>query len=365
MSEQKKDSGWKRAYLLLRWPVALGLLGFSAIFFLVGLLNSLGYNGTTALRPIDKNSSDWKIFLQSFPTSEKDPHVGAPFVWKDDIKPMDKGDNLVNFDKRLVRAFEYLKNANNKNPQICGWSGQHELINIDVGASNEWSEYSVPEDKSTPLSTIYRGVGARIFQADYIKCVEFQNPVSLSAGGVCSEAPTPRKWPENSPGFAIPLASNNPIDSTLPYDKANCLVQCAIDFYPPVLGDPVESNPPTYNPQIVQLAGFDPKVTIFPYESIGDMTKKAGLLKTLLLAFEMMHIDDKGCESAGGNTGFNRIIPISMIMPSWVEDSLGAGWSQLIDMAQKEFPFGFQQSSKLAGLAADPILSRLGIHLNY
>ena len=355
----KKVTRWGKAYLVLRWPVVFGLLFAAVVFFLLGLLNSLGYNGTTNLRPISQSSKQWQDFTASFAKGEP-AHAGVPFEWKNQ-QPQDEKNGLIKFDTRLVSVLTYLKNAKGKSLN-CGWDGQHELLTLDIDSSSQWSTYSTPPEKPIPLSTIDRGVGVRIYQADYIKCTEY--PRYPSHPELCSEAPTPKIFPSGSNGFPISLSSDDLIQPDMPYDSANCRVSCAVDYYP-LLPDPNKSSPPAYNDKIKSLAGFDPAATVFEYEDITSMSRKVALLKVALLAYELMHIDDKGCASPKGNSGYDRVIPISLIVQDWVREDLKDGWNDLVQTAQEKFPNNFQDSSRLAGLAADPVLNILGLHFNF
>jgi len=347
MTNNGKASGGKKAYLFLRWPVVLGLFALALIFFFVGLLNSLGYNGTTELRKVSKNSQEWKNFLSSF---SDNPKRGTPFKWKGS-QPQTSGD-YVSFDKRLIRSLEYLKNK-----KTCGWDRPHENLTIDVNSPSQWSSYSVPPDKPVPLSTIRRGVGLRIFQADYIKCTEHPRTDR------CTEAPTPKKFPDDSTNFPIPLSSAHLLSPNISYDRVHCQVTCGIDYHPLLL-DPSDSLPPGYDEKIKSIVKFDPAVP-FDYENITPMSRKAGLLKSVLISYELMHIDDPGCETPDGSSGYDKAIPITLILPNWIRAELGDGWDKMIAMAKNQFPFNFQASSPLAALSSDPVLNVLGVHFNY
>jgi hypothetical protein len=342
-----------KAYQFIRWPAVLGILALSATFFFTGLLNSLGYNGTTELRKTYINSTEWSSFTNSFSST---PSRGTPFKWAG-MQPSVSGE-YVNFDQRLIKTLEYLKNGSVSKSATCGWNSSHENLPIDVNYASEWSIYTTPPDKTTPISTIYRGVGLRISQADYIKCtIHPKTPY-------CSYQ-VPEKFPIGDPdGFPISLSSNNPLNPTQPYDKANCQVTCASDYYP-LLADPAESTPPVHNSEVIKLANYDPKIP-FDYEQINSFSRKAALLKSILITYELTHIDDPGCESAQGNTGYDRLVPITLITQKWVREDLGDdNWGKMIDMAEKKFPFGFQRSSPLAALSYDSVLNVLGIHWNF
>jgi len=356
MAEEKKSSGWKKAYLILRWPVALGLLGFAAIFFLVGLVNSLGYNGTTALRA--PSSKEWKDFLTFFAS---EPSRGTPFKWQNKIEPRKNGE-LINFDRRLIKALEYLKTGSISKSATCGWNSSHELLTLDVNDNNsEFSSYTCPLDKPVPLSTIYRGVGLRISQADYIKCTIY--PRNSARADECLQAPTPRKFPtDDTKGFPIPLASDKLLTNDIDYDSLHCRVTCGVDTFPLLAGQP-DIN---YNSAISKLVSFDPKTSQDEYENIKDFSRQAARLKSVLIAYELMHIDDKNCATKEGNIGYDKQIPITMLMQEWVVGDLGAtNWKTMRQTAEQQFPFNFQLSSQLAGLWYDKVLNVLGLHFNY
>ena len=79
-----------------------------------------------------------------------------------------------------------------------------------------------------------------------------------------------------------------------------------------------------------------------------------------------MNTDNKGCANKlADNTGSNRLIPISLILPDWVLTDLGDGWRVMKEAAANKFPFSFQKGSPLAGLTHDPNLNDKGLHLNY
>jgi hypothetical protein len=221
-----------------------------------------------------------------------------------------------------------------------------------------WSFYTTPPDKTVPISTVYRGVGLRISEADYIKCTIHQKTP------YCSYQ-TPEKFPIGDPdGFPLPLSTNNLLTPSQPYDKVNCQVTCAADYYPG-LPDPSASTAPIYNKDVIRLAGFNPK-TPFDYEQITNYSRKIALAKSILLAYELTHIDDRDCESADGNTGYNKLVPTTLITQKWVRDDIGdSNWKEMIDMAEQKFPFGFQRSSLLAALSYDPVLNVLGVHWNF
>lgn len=363
MAQKEGTSGWKKAYLVLRWPVVFGVFGLAAVFFLTGLETSLGYNGTSALRSVKANSKAWKDFNNDF---SKTPARGTPFMWKDEKKTPAVNNSIVAFDSRLIDALEYLKKDNKA--EKCGWNGSHELLTLDVNSpKGEESDLTNPPDKPVPLSTINRGVGVRINQADRIKCTEY--PVS----DTCADTKVPIKFPKDQPeGFPISLTTDSIDPNNKTYDKSGCKVICTVDYYPTSPVGPPEGAsaqelvPPLYSSAVTKLANFNPQAELpTDYEQIGDLSRRASLLKNLLISYELMHIDDAGCQSKDGNTGYNSRIPNTLIMPMWVREKLGDNWQTMVDSATKLFPFNFQQSSLLAGLAADPVLNTLGLHFNY
>ncbi len=338
----------KKTYLILRFPVVLGFLGFSGVFFAIGLLNSLGYQGTTNIR-YSKDNPEWKNFIES-----NGGERGRPFMWKGDLKPATDSVGRINFDTRLVKALNYLKNS--KTGENCGWKQGHELLKLDIN-STKFSDLSTPPWEVVPLSTIYRGVGVRIAEADYIKCTI--EPVADPKD--CPEAPEPLAFGEK------PILLTDPNYTPLSPEPhgPGCKVTCAVDYYPnkPTgLADESEKIPPAYSTSLTSLVKpLDP----FPIEEIADKGAKAGVFKATQLSVELMNIDEPGCEKPSGNTGFSRLIPLTLIEPNWVVKELGNNWETMKTTAETKFPFSFQQGSSLAGLCPDELLNLKGLHLNY
>jgi hypothetical protein len=350
-----KPSLARRLFNVLRWPVALGFLIFSGIFFIIGLLNSLGYQGTTNLRP-SKDDAEWRAFQSSFQGIK-----GAPFMWKSaSPAPVD---GIINFDKRLVASLNYLKNS--PKDLICGWNGTHESLELDI-ESGKFTDLIVPPSRTMSLSTLYRGVGVRFSKADYVKCtIEPIDPT------IC-----PEKQPRSFTKIRIPLttAEMGSIKPTETYNPA-CKVTCATDYYPrnPIdkAGDPSEITPPKYSTAVTNLvpAAFNSGTQTpieFDYQQINSAIHRAAAQKIILLSVELMNIDQKGCaNSSAENTGSKRLIPITLILPDWILSDLGQGWQSMRRSAVTKFPFNFQNGSPLAGLTHDPNLNTKGLHYNY
>ena len=339
----------KRAYLVLRWPVVLVALGLSVVFFLTGLLSSLGYQGTTNLRAVPEQDSLWTGF--------KPDTTGHPFAWKNDNSPT-INDGIVNFDKRLIRFLGYLKNDKNIN---CGWDRGHEFLELDIKSENgALSDLTVPPNKTRPASTLFRGVGVRISKADYIKCTIKPRD---QANPKCAEANLPLKF--RNP-ISIPLGSTENAKITPEvYDSVNCKVTCAMDYYQDDTTDAIgaDTKKPNYLSTVTTWAKNPGD---FDYDQITEKVREAAIFKTALLTYELMNTDEKGCENKSKeNLGSNRLIPTTTILPNWIVMKLGDSWDVMKTAANAKFPFGFQKNSPLASLTVDPLLNEKGLHINY
>lgn len=311
---------------------------------MVGLIQSVGFFGTTSLRSVSEKSKEWTDFNKLF-KSEK----GAPYSWLDGVSP-EIGYSIVKFDKRLIRALSYLSE---KNQTSCGWSGQHEDLQLSIKAP-ETSDLSSPPDNLRSNSTVSRGVGVRISSADKIKCTK------IPRNKYCdTKIPMqPEKFDEKS----IPLVVNKVLEPDKSYNTVNCEVLCAVDYYP---GNPTDSSPEEKTKPAVasNIASLDPGE--FQYKQISSSGKKASVYKTALLAYELMTVDDRGCEVDEGNEGYKRVIPTTLILPKWATDKMGDVWSDLKALAVKQFPYRFQKQSQFSGLSHDPLLDEKGLHFNY
>ncbi|MFH1909721.1 MAG: hypothetical protein ABIJ72_00805 [bacterium] len=359
MAEEKRTGLLKRAYLVLRWPVVLVALGLSVVFFLTGLLSSLGYQGTTNLRAVSEQDSLWTAF--------QDDINNNLFKWKNGEQPTISDKGVVNFDKRLIRFLGYLKNGNKKT--LCGWNKGHEFLELDIISSmGALSDLIVPTNKTRPASTLFRGVGVRISKADYIKCtIEPKDP---SRRDLCPEAIS------GNMAFTkeqIPLTSapSDKLEHNLPYSPG-CKVTCAVDYYPnnPVGALPSaqpysisENDPPEYSKEVEDWA-TNPRT--FDYSEIAEKGQQAGIFKTALLVAELLHTDDEGCATPNQeNRGSNRLIPITTILSDWAVKGLGDSRQAIGRVAQAKCPNSFHKNSPLACLASDGLLDLKGLHINY
>jgi len=309
---------------------------------LVGLIQSIGFFGSTSLRSVSAADKTWTDFTGLF-SSKK----GAPYNWSGKAPEISYG--IAKFDKRLIRALTYLA----KPKQIkCGWNGQHEKITLSI-EDTVMSSLSNPPDNLPSASTVDRGVGIRIASADEIKCTK------IPLNEYCDTRVLMQA--EKFDAKEIPLVVNKVLEADKPHYNPDCEYVCAVDYYP---GSPIdalnESIAPQPNSAIVSLNPGE-----FKYEDIAENGKKAGVYKTALLAYELMTIDDKGCETQDGNEGYKRVIPTALILQKWVTDKMGNGWRDLKDFAEAKFPFRFQINSRLSGLSFDHLLDEKGLHFNY
>lgn len=313
------------------------LLVAISVFF-IGMMMSFGYTGTTALQAVKNTDPIWTAF-EDMSKGIK----GSPFSWNDDYPSV--GDNgTVKLDKRMISLLTYLsKDKSTK----CGTDTQHEFIGLSVDAS-EYSDLSVPEENMGSTSTLYRGVGARITTIDKIKCTQ-----------VCQNTP-PVTF--NNPGYEISMSFN---EYVLPVDAvpSGCTVSCAVGYYPlnPIDASTEDKTPPT---DVADVAKRNPGV--FDYSAITANSQKASIYKAAQILYELLSVDVPGCDSNIGNIGSDRKIPTSLIVPQWIQKSLGDDWENVyMKMAKERFPMGFQEQSPLAGLSYDPYLNQFGIHINY
>ncbi len=349
----QKVSVWRRGFNILRWPLVFSALALSLVLFVVGLLNSIGYQGTTNLRKT-KDSPEWQNLMNS-----EGGERGKPFVWKGDTKPT-MADGVAMFDTRLVSVLGYLKNT--KTGENCGWKNGHERLKLDINSS-EYSDLTVPPWKTVPPSTLYRGVGLRIVEADYIKCTI--EPVADPK--YCPEAPQPMAFKGADGQIKKPIPLTDPTVSSLSPDPhpPGCKVTCAVDYYPnnPTdVVDAIDKTEPFYSTTLTSLVR---PIGTFPIESIKEKGAEASVFKAAQLVIELMNTDEPGCENPKGNSGFQRLIPITLITPNWIVKELGDSWQTMRTAAKAKFPFNFQPGSPLAGLSMDPLLDRKGLHLNY
>jgi hypothetical protein len=319
-------------------------LFFASAYFLTGLIQTVGFFGTTSLRSVSEKDKAWTDFNKLFGSKK-----GAPYSWLNGTSP-EVGYSIVKFDKRLIRALTHLSE---KSPTSCGWSGQHEDLQLSVEAP-EMSDLSSPADSLRSASTVKRGVGVRITSADKIKCTKIPRNDKCD-----TKIPMqPEKFEEKS----IPLVVNKVLKPDKPYNTVNCEVICAVDYYP---GNPVDASveEKTKPTTLSNIAGLEPGE--FRYEQITSAAKEAGIYKTALLAYELMAIDDPDCETKGGNEGYKRVIPTTLILPKWTTDKMDDVWEDLRSFAVSQFPYQFQKKSKLSGLSNDALLDEKGLHFNY
>ena len=329
--------------MAIRWPALLLLCGFAGIFLLIGLIQSLGFFGSTSLRSVSVGDKAWTDFTGLFGSSK-----GKPYSWNNDKKP-EIGYGIVKFDKRTIRALTYLSKPNQVS---CGWSGQHEKITLSI-EDTAISSLSPSPDNLRSASTIDRGLGVRVVSADKIKCTK------VPKNKYCDT-----KVPLQAEKFdhkSIPLVIDKVLEPNKPHANPDCDYICAVDYYPNSPVDGIdESTPPTISGAISSLNPGE-----FQYADIASNGKKAGIYKTALLSYELMTIDDKGCETTDGNEGYKRVIPTTLILSKWVTDEMGNLWKGFEKLAEDKFPYKFQMNSRLSGLSSDPLLDERGLHFNY
>lgn len=343
--------------MALRWPIVLAILGGSVVLFLVGMIQTLGYNGTTSLQPVRSDEKKWTDFEKLFASKKS-----APFSW-DGLEPKITN-SLVQFDKRLIRILSYLAQTGNSS---CVWDGTHEKLSLSVDAPM-YSDLIKAPYKQASVSTLYRGTGVRITSADEVKCtIKPRGAGGGIAGAIASAfggSTCPYKVPTVFDNKPISLLSNVTVLPDKPYDIASCEVTCAVDYYPDFpTGTPDVIKP---NVTIKELDDLNPSAGApFKYEEISEKTRQAAIYKTAQLMFQIMKVDDANCEKSSANERGDRAIPITMIVPNWVMAKLGDTWVTLTDLAEQKFRFTFQTGSPLAGLAPDPNLDDKGLQINF
>ncbi|MCX6809220.1 MAG: hypothetical protein NTZ65_00465 [Candidatus Berkelbacteria bacterium] len=343
--EAKKKEGQRgflaKARHMLLWPTVLVFLTISAIVFAVGLLGTLGFEGTTPVRSVLSTDPIWKNFATLFKSQK-----GAPYAWVDGVVPT-QNDNLVKFDKRLIGALSYLSA---KRQNQCGFDGQHQSVALSI-KSDSLSDLSYPEGNVQSTATLSRGTGVRILYADEIKCTK------IPKNQYC-DVKEPRVFVQ----VQIPLSQDQTLKANEDYDKANCLVRCGVGYYP---NTPIDApaDEITSENSVAFVSKYNPGE--FDYKDISENGKKASVYKAVQIGFELLHIDDAGCATTGGNSGFSRQIPTTIIFPNWVVKAMGDDWQPFIKMAEQKFPYNFQKGSPLAGLTYDPVLDNQGLHFNY
>jgi len=335
--KKREGQGWiVNLWLVIRWPLVLAFTAFAFVVFLIGIMSALGYQGSTPLRAVSANNKLWTDFEKLFKQAK-----GAPYFWYDNVAPPQKY-GLVKFDKRLIRALTYLSQQKDAK---CGWNGQHQKIGLKVGGPVD-SDLSYQIGNLRSVSTLYRGVGVRIVAADEIKCTI-----------ICQDG-IPHVFDQK----LIELSQSKTLSPDKPYDQTRCHVTCAVDYYP---YSPVDapSDEITHPVSAQMVSSYDPGE--FDYQTIAENGKKAAVYKAVQIGYELMQIDEAGCEKATGNKGFNRAIPNTIIFPRWIMSMMGDDWQKFLDLAKLRFPYNFQKGSPLAGLAYDPLLDYKGLHLNY
>lgn len=318
-----------------------------AIFF-VGMISSLGYNGTTGLRTLSASGPKWMAFMEKFASGDA-AEPGKPLIWGDSARPKINHAAAM-FDTRLVDALNYLTS---KKKSDCGTNIAHDTVVVSMGASDQSADtdLSYPPTNAPSTSTLYRSIGVRIKALDNIKCTIY--PVSDR----CSY-----KEPSVFDKKTIFLTQEFVVFPDKPYDNANCAVTCAVDYYPMVpLDAPKGEVIPAQGPQ--NLAKLNPGE--FSYADIASKAPSAARYKMTQLMWELMKIDEPGCFASAGLNGSSRLIPVTLISSAWGVSQLGDTWQELYKLAESAFPYGFQKQSPLAGLSYDPLLNEKGIHFNY
>ena len=366
--EDKKGKA-KRVWHILRWPIALGLLGAGVIFFLIMALGSLGFMGTTSTRLTSE--ANWQKFYSTYissGTASKDqPYqiIDQPSDW-----PRETSDKMVYFDRRLISFLTYLA----KGPATVGtcpsWpqgagDPRADVIKLSV-ASAVNSDLYYPADNMPSVSTIYRGVGLRIVGMDKVKCTAyFPNP---ALSDPCSK-PIEKKFQEFDIVFDPGKNYLSP-QPTSPAPTGTCRpTLCAVNRYPdnPIdEPDANEKDAQTYNPQEKSEPWgnlMPPDTFVYDPASMKDVARQAAVYKMTELVYQIFAIDEAGCATTDGLRGYKKITPYSVVIPQWAADEMKKAnlpgksttvWNDLKDLAGKSYVVNLQKNSPLAGLYWDP-----------
>jgi len=248
----------------------------------------------------------------------------------------------MKFDRRLVEALTYLSRAKNTS---CGWNGQHESIDLWTDQATATSDLWHPPENLPSTSTLYRGVGVRITGADRVKCTIHPRTDR------CPDQP-PRTFDEKN----ISFAASDLMRPDEPYDRVNCQVLCAVDYYP-ILEEVTKPADASF------LSNLNPGV--FDYLTIAEGGRRAAVYKMAQITYELLQIDEAGCGASLAATGGDRRIPYTIILPQWVMKEMEGAWTDFMTLARTCFPNSLQTSSPLAGLSYDPNLDGQGLHFNY
>jgi len=337
---RKKSQRRRRASCFIL-VVALLFFGAVALYLLVPLIQSVGYFGTTSLRPVAQSQPIWKNFLTLFGGSKT-----RPYIWKNSRGPEHEND-IIKFDKRLIRSLDYLKKVTNTG---CGWDGEHIIVRLDTDAPKE-TDLTTPPYNLPSGSTVNRGVGVRVDLADQVRC---------SIKYICTPDPNWYRFLERN----IPFAKSKTVcsDNPCPPQPSCTLVDCAVDYYPHYPVDvPICDKTPLNDAPL--LAKLNPG--IFPYNAIIPKGKEAAVYKAAQIAYQLMSIDKNGCETAQGNRGYKTNIPLQIIFPAWIQRAMGNTWQELSAYHTDNFSLLSLKKSKFAGTAYDPKLDEKGLHFNY
>ena len=359
-------------------------LAFSIAVFLFGLAGAFGASGTTALQPVTANA--WKDFQTNYFGDIPGASLGKghPYDWEPSA-PIDHA-GVVYFDKRLITMLKYL--AQPRANAVCGWTGQHDYIQLSrdcppIGCT------STPPSNAPSASTVSRGVGIMISQADYIKCEiesrDIQHPCPNQCGGL--PAPFDRIGITFKRNEISDILDSVAKKSSLIPDL--CIVKCAVDYYPNPQTCNVDEAERTKTQKApdIQNANLDPSDPKgwFPYEDMNNQYSRAVAYKATQIGWELMTVDQKECAVDPGNNfakrktsnnedaenvGNQRMIPYQIIFPAWIWGQMSEGGGdvgqKLLNLANTNFPNHYQQNSTLAGLAPyNPLLNDKGLHFNY
>lgn len=417
--DQKSRSLMSKIWGFFRWPFLVGYLIVALVIFFVGLVCNFGYTGTTSLRAINLNDEGpyvdanyWRAFYPILFTAQK----GKPYIDKDGKINKKLGEankdkkNVLDFDKRLVRELIYLAKGSDKNDQKCGWNGlnnsQHDRIVLQI----EGEALSNPSTNLPSSSTLTRGVGVRITEADNIRC-SYKRKLDPDKDPRCNG-----KWyvynehnilfSDSSKHFRSAGQSR----TTICPEEPKLIVECAVDYFPHEAVDaPDGQKLPEVQPFIKDnpiIAGLNPK--IFEMSEIVDKSREAAVYKIAQLGLQLLATDEAGCENktasiwpskvceenarkGKGNEGNCRNIPYTIIFPLWASQKMGSTkttsgkdkdassddsvWSAFKSIARGEyyvngltykgFPSNLQDESPLAGISPDEKLDSQGLHFNY